>query len=130
MTERFGFHNRKDEGRKPSNLESELGLFLDSEKTPPVIEGMEEYFLNIMIDDMSVFGVYRGTTKDGVHVLMSSITPIDDKSYAWVNAPARYAGSIRAARYVLEPFLNSVAQDFDKVRGLGKVYNKKNKIKK
>jgi hypothetical protein len=125
----FGFNARKEE-REPSELERELKVSFDEKLTESTLLNRGEEFMEIFINGRGYMGVYRGTTKEGNHVLMPSILPrgspyIDGSGsqhdkYIWMNCPNFYKGSIDGFRPVLRSVLDAAAYGFSKVEGENK----------
>lgn len=132
MGEQFGF--TRDQAGKKVQLGA-LELDFGHGGRDHEIADLGAVFLEIFIGGNGYVGIYRGTTRDGGHVLMPSTIP-DGKRYldknismeerfVWMDQPTVHYNRIEGFRPITRESLEASASGFEKVAHLGDYLGKK-----
>ena len=116
----------------PAELNSQVRF--EDNTLGETLQRYRPYFLHVNIDGTLYLGLYQGFTTDGWHVIRPSVFPRgehyfdpvpgmkDKEKYEWLDWPCFAQGTIKAFRPVKRSLLESAGIGFDRVEGLGKVF--------
>jgi hypothetical protein len=134
----FGFYNRRNtedgESLKSSQLEQQLNVRIDPNKTNDELIDQGEQYMEIFIEDRfsgttrSIVGIYRGTTARGANIIKPSIFPRgmdEDKreKFAWLNEASFFYGEITGFRPATRETLEACASGLENM-GVGNYIGK------
>ena len=121
--------------RDASDIETEHGIKIDDRRTLGSLKAQGTKFLEIFFGSYTEFGIYRGTTDDGTHVIQPTPLPNGDayfdrskphnERFVWTNSPSFQREEITGFRVVNRKTLEAAGSGFEKVAHLGEIIGEK-----